>query len=176
MGQIETYLVTETPLGWNAPGLFRWEKAQKELLESEKTCSVTMEDQVWIVREMDGLGECIKGFIFESPQKERARAFFPLSVPAICLVVKNDEISRITSEGAYMQVFTEDGSELVRVKEAWKASDRESGIRHRIEVFSEGLGLQAAIAYALLSGILSPPKDHPAMNSITGSLIWFGLP
>ena len=172
----ETFEVTETTLDWNAPGLFRWEKAQKESLESEKSCSVTIEDQVWTVREMDGLGECIKGLSFESPQKERARAFFPLSVPAICLVFRREEVFRITAEGAYMQVFTEDGSELVRVKEASKDSDRQSGIRHRIEVFSEGLGLQTAIAYGLLSGILSPPKDHPAMNSITGSLIWFGLP
>ena len=75
-----------------------------------------------------------------------------------------------------MQVFTEDGTELVRVKEAWKDSDRESGIRHRIEVLSAGLGLQAAIAYALLLGILSPPNNHPSMSTFTDGLIWFGLP
>lgn len=176
MTPIATFAVTETVLGWNAPGLFKWEKVQKELLAEQKACHVLVDDETWRVKEMDGLGEHINGFTFELDGKARARAFFPLSSPQICLIVWKEDVFRITSEGAYSQVFTEEAIELVRIKEGWKDSDRKQAIRHRIEVFSDQAGLHAAIAYGSVLGFLSPPSDYSRTSSAGITLGLLGFP
>lgn len=167
MVQLETYIVTETPLGWNAPGLFRWEKAQKELLASDKACSVRIEDHVWLVKEMEHLDESMKGFTLEFEGVEKARAIFPHSSRSVGVVIFDGQSFDVSSEGAYVQVFSEDGKERLRVIQGWKDSDRELGIRHRIEVFASSSAVLAAITYGnVLKVLVSPALYSPPNNSV----------
>lgn len=164
----ETYTVTETALGWNAPGLFRWEKAQKELLASEMACSVLIEDQVWLVKAMEHLDESMKGFTFEFEGVEKARAIFPHAAKTVGVLIWENRSYNLSSEGAYKQLFSEDGKEVLRIVEGWKDSDRELGIRHRIEVFDSSCGLLAAIAYGNVLKFLGSPALYSPPNNSAG--------
>ncbi len=163
----ETYIVTETPLGWNAPGLFKWEKAQKEQLASEKACSVLLEDKVWLVKAMEHLDESMRGYSLELAGVERARAIFPHSSTSLGYLFVGEESFDMTCEGAYIQVFSKEGREELRIIQGWKDSDKELGIRHRIEVFSNCSGALAAMAYGnILNAMGAPTFYTPPKNSV----------
>lgn len=163
----ETYVVTETPQRWNAPGLFRWEKSQKELLASEMACTVIVEDKVWLVKAMEHLDESMRGYSLELGGVERARAIFPHSSTALGYLFAADETFEMTCEGAYLQVFSKEGTEELRIVQGWKDSDKELGICHRIQVFSHCSSVLAAMAYGSIIKAMGAPTFYtPPKNSV----------
>lgn len=166
MGQVETYLVTETPLGWNAPGLFRWEKAQKELLIRKKKCTVQVDQDLWTVAELDQTAESLRIFEFRDQSNTCVRVLMPLAIGFAGLIFSGNYLFQIKSVGAYWEVLSETGEKQLRTIDCWKDSELASGHRHRIELFNPEAKLLAAILYGVMLEFID--ADHNYVLSATG--------
>ena len=162
----ETYIVTETPLGWNAPGLFKWEKAQKELLIRDKNCTVQIDQDLWAVTELDQFAESLRIFEFRHENLPTVRVLMPLARGFAGLILSQDSVFQIQSAGAYWEVLSEKGEKLVKTIDCWKDSELASGHRHRIELYSPEAKILAAIVYGVILEVIA--ADHSYFVSRAG--------
>lgn len=162
-----TFSVQRSIGGWRAEGLFSWQKEQLSLLGDLGACTVVVADSTWLIKAMDHLDESMRGFRFEHVGKERATAIFPHASETLAFVHWENEPFHLTRGGAYVQLFSEAGDEALRISDAWKDSDRLSGIEHRIEIFKSPHPLLAVIALGwVIKALRSPALYVPPNNSV----------
>lgn len=160
MGQVETYIVTETPLGWNAPGLFRWDKAQKELLITDRKCTIQVDQDLWTVTELDQVAESLRIFEFRHENRPTVRVLMPLAHAFAGLVISQENLFKIQSVGAYWEIASENGVKQLKTIECWKDSELAMGYRHRIELQNPDAKLLAVIVYGVILEVFRPSHRY----------------
>lgn len=166
MTPIAAYIVTETPLGWSAPGLFKWEKAQKELLIRDRKCTVQIDQVFWAVTELDQAAESLRIFEFRHENRPKVRVLMPLAHGFAGLILSQDSLFQIKSAGAYWEVLSETGEKQLRTIDCWKDSELAMGQRHRIELYRPEAKILAAIVYGVILDVIA--ADHSYFVSRAG--------